>query len=235
MITSAGRVPYAEDPSRAPGLGQDGPVPPAEDDPTAGGGRWHRAAARLRRAGPGPWIGGLAVGLLYGGCTLAFAALADRFWSSDGPGPGVLSTLAAYAASGMLGIVALSAMGVFERERAARDQGATMCAIRVVRGAQPGVTRDWRQGRAQLSPGHLSFRGTRWQSLHLHLHRPTLELHPTSVGAEHRLPTSRESMWSLSSSYWIVLVTTPTATLEWALPRDNLAWARDQLALRVTA
>lgn len=103
-------------------------------------------------------------------------------------------------------------------DRRAKKLGQTSkteCGLRVVAGSHPGLTSKWRHGTAQLAPG-------------------LIRLDSTSVRVESidrsvaRRPSGREA-WSASPRTEIVQVRVGGAVLEWAVLRERLDWAVEQV------
>jgi hypothetical protein len=99
------------------------------------------------------------------------------------------------------------------RRSAARleQRGQVQCAIRVVDGEHVGLAGKWRHGLADLLAGEIAFD---WAAIEV------VSIQRGSV----RSPTGREA-WSVNPQFQIVRVATETATLEWAVPEAQSAWA----------
>lgn len=109
-----------------------------------------------------------------------------------------------------------------------RKSGKVNCGLRVMAGSQNGLkdsawslrfASGWHTGRATVHPGRLEF-GRR---------RPILLPILAVVTDGQRESTGRERLWPLDLTYQIVELTTESATLEWAVPEDELEWALERL------
>jgi hypothetical protein len=100
------------------------------------------------------------------------------------------------------------------RRRADRQltKSRVECSLRVVGGSQPGLTRRWRAGTAELAPGSMRF----WRRL------------PGGTDASIEVVSvSRASRWPPRGGGGDA---TPTAVLEWAVLDRHLHWAIDQVS-----
>jgi hypothetical protein len=112
------------------------------------------------------------------------------------------------------------------RLRKLRERGETECGFRVVSGDQAGLSKRWRHGTARLHPALVEFRpgvgmgmrvtrpGQQWLQLDV--------LEVSRLGE--RTAAGSESVW-VSGEMPIVSLATPTAELEWVLPREHRDWA----------
>jgi hypothetical protein len=116
-------------------------------------------------------------------------------------------------------------------ERRARQyarQGKAECGFRVIDGQQDGLGPRWHHGLATIEQDEIVFvpylGGLRF------LRRAPVQIPVTSVdqGAE-RQPKVTEIVGT-NPKAMIVRLSTPTATLEWAILPDQLAWATSRVA-----
>jgi hypothetical protein len=137
-------------------------------------------------------------------------------------------------AGGALGALTAGAVVGRLRRRRAQRHAATNRAelgLRIVLGTREGLRGGWLSGIAALSPGRMEFAsycgGLRF------LRRTTVIVEVSAPkSAKRRKPAGSELFW-LTPACEIVTVTTPTATLELAVPPPiRLAWVLATIAPR---
>lgn len=109
--------------------------------------------------------------------------------------------------------------------RRLQARGETECALRVVEGHQEGLTGRWQHGVAALAPGLVTLRrryvgGAR-------IPRPfgrAARIEFSALSPDAREPQGLKEAWSLDTHLVIYEVTTPTARIEWAIPRSARDW-----------
>lgn len=144
--------------------------------------------------------------------------------------PGVLSFLA-----DQLGEFLLDPSGVIDdvrdrrRKRRSRQRALAAgipCALRVVDGTHPGLSRRWRRGAARVPPGALVFEpGGRW--------RRRLTIPVRSATLHHPWDTPRRTPRAVGPQPRRIVLTTAQATLEWLVPEEQVERAMGVTRRRV--
>lgn len=124
----------------------------------------------------------------------------------------------------LLGELLLDPSGVTDevrdrrRERRSRQRALAAgipCALRVVDGAHPGLSRRWKRGAARVPPGVLVFEpGGRWQR------RLTIPVRSATLHQPWDAP--RRSPRAIGPQPRRIVLTTAQATLEWLVPEEQL-------------
>lgn len=111
-----------------------------------------------------------------------------------------------------------------------RQRGLVECGFRVVDGQQDGLSRRWCHGVGKCEQGEVTFIGTVGGVRFLKRKpvRITIEYVDSS---KVRQPAGLESL-TANSAAQVVRVKTTTATLEWAIPPDEVAWATGRVATK---
>jgi len=119
-------------------------------------------------------------------------------------------------------------LGPFGEDRVQRQAGHALakgrveCSLKVISGRQQGLSSRWRRGVAAISPGRLDFT-SEWWSL-----KATGPVTHIAVLGPARPPSVEELAW-LPGDCRVTELQTPTATLGWAVPVRDLAWALEHL------
>lgn len=111
--------------------------------------------------------------------------------------------------------------------RARRDmaRGRVESALKVLSGSQEGLPATyWRHGIANLDRCSIQFRRRLWQLCVPRPFAPVVRIDVVSLRVLEETPRLRE-MWSISPGLSLAEVTTPTATLVWAVPPIYADWA----------
>jgi hypothetical protein len=95
--------------------------------------------------------------------------------------------------------------------------------VKVTSGSQPGFPRRWRSVMVHVSPGRLDCRRR-----YLRLRRGSIEI--TAFHAQRR-PSFRELLRLGQTTYYMIVieVETATATLNWGVPGNRVAWALQEV------
>jgi hypothetical protein len=137
-------------------------------------------------------------------------------------------------AGGALGALTAGAMvGRMRRRRATRHAATNRAelGLRIALGTHDGLRGGWLSGIATLSPGRLEFAGYLGGVRFLRRATVIVEVSPPR-STKRRKPAGSELFW-LTPACEIVTVTTPTATLELAVPPPiRLAWVLATIAPR---
>ena len=107
-----------------------------------------------------------------------------------------------------------------ERHRA---RGELECALRVLEGAERGLSTRWRHGRARLTPGRISFRVFLWQ---LRIPNPfvgRVDLDVVLIDNEPEQAPWRQ-LWSINPSMPVLRMQTSNATLALVVPHGQVEW-----------
>ena len=147
---------------------------------------------------------------------------ADRAAVSRGSGGQVLESVV------MVVIVALSgAVGgsLVQRRRLRRlhAAGRFQCALRVLKGAQPGLTTGWTHATCEPAPGRIRIVQVRQGLLVAAGRPPDIDVVTVDDHGFRRVTPLRE-VWSMAPGMVRVTVTTPTARLEVAVLGDAQAF-----------
>ena len=112
------------------------------------------------------------------------------------------------------------------RQARLQESGQTESGFRVVGGQQQGLSPRWRHGVARLAPGLIEFRPGLGGGIRLP--RPGqqwLSIRVTHVNRAPERTVGLMESWSVSPVACILLVTTPTGMLEWAVSAPQRDWA----------
>jgi hypothetical protein len=113
--------------------------------------------------------------------------------------------------------------------RAARyaDRGQVECGFRVINGHYAGLVEGWRHGVATLMPNDIVFVPT--VGAVRFLKRRPVRIAVQSVNRAYQRQPDGWEIIAVNALAQVVQVTTPTATLEWAVLGDRLLWAIDRV------
>jgi hypothetical protein len=106
----------------------------------------------------------------------------------------------------------------WRRERRNRQRARATkipCALRVVDGTHPGLSRRWIRGAARVPPGALVFEPDSWWRLRMRLPVRSATLQPLG-------DNPRRSPRATGPQPRRIVLTTAQATLEWLVPEEQL-------------
>lgn len=114
------------------------------------------------------------------------------------------------------------------RARRYASLGKAESGFRLIDGQQDGLSQRWRHGLATVEQGEITFApylgGVRF------LRRAQVQIPVTSVDrSAERQPKGTET-FGVRPKATVVRITTPTATLEWAMSPHVVAWAKRRAA-----
>jgi hypothetical protein len=98
-----------------------------------------------------------------------------------------------------------------------QQAGEVDCGLRVIAGSQQGLNRDWDHDRAFVYPGRLDFGGD-----------TSVWIPVRAVVTDRQRQLARRKGWR-SLRRQVVELTTDSATLEWAVPEDELDWVMERV------
>lgn len=106
--------------------------------------------------------------------------------------------------------------------------GRAESGFRLIDGQQDGLSQRWRHGLATVEQGEITF--VPYLGSVRFLKRGQVQIPVTSVDrSAERRPKDTET-FGVSPEAAVVRITTPTATLEWAMSPDLVAWATRRVA-----
>ncbi|MGH3377943.1 MAG: hypothetical protein ACRDP6_24740 [Actinoallomurus sp.] len=114
------------------------------------------------------------------------------------------------------------------RARRYASLGKAESGFRVIDGEQDGLSQRWHHGLATVEQGEVTF--VPYLGSVRFLRRAQVQIRVTSVDrSAQRQPKGTET-FGVSSKATVIRITTPTATLEWAMSSDLVAWATRRVA-----